>query len=128
MIIQVILTAGLTLCAVYAFLQKKDSRYLNLVIYGASIVGTYFVWLPEHTTTIAQTLGVGRGTDLVLYLWLLISIVIGFNVHVKLSREAHKTTLLARYIALMTAHDQELRAQPSFDEPDLRKPTVDANV
>lgn len=106
MIIQLILTLGLVFCGAYALLQKKEARYLTVVIYAAVIVGIYFVWFPDHTTAIARTVGVGRGADLVLYVWILISIVIGFNLHVKLASQARRTTLLARRVAILTAQPE----------------------
>jgi len=107
MTIQVLLTMGLLLCAAYAFLQAKVSAYLHAVIYVAALAGTYFVWFPQHTTAVAQALGVGRGADLVLYLWVVISIAIGFNLHVKLARESRRTTLLARHLAIRDAREPD---------------------
>ncbi len=112
MTIQVLLTLGLLLCAAYAFLQVKVSAFLHVVIYTAALAGTYFVWFPEHTTVVAQLLGVGRGADLVLYLWVVISIAIGFNLHVKLATESRKTTLLARHIAIRDAWEPERAGTP----------------
>jgi hypothetical protein len=100
MTIRVLLTSGLLICALYAYAQTRYSRYLGVVVYLVTAVGIYFVWFPEHTTVIAQLIGLGRGTDLLLYVWVLLSFLISIHIHVRIRAESERITLLAREIAL----------------------------
>lgn len=73
MIAQYSLTAGLAVIAVIAFMQIKKAIIICSSIMIAAVFGIYLVWVPEQATVIAQHVGIGRGTDLVLYIWILIS-------------------------------------------------------
>ena len=50
---------------------------------------------------LADLVGVGRGADLILYLWVLISLLILFNLHLKLRSQMELITELAREVALL---------------------------
>lgn len=110
MIIQILLTLGLSFCVLYALFQKRESKYLNALMYLVAVVGTYFVWLPDHATRAAHLVGVGRGADLVLYLWVLVTIIIGLNLHLKLQTEKRRTTLLARHLAMRGALEPDAKS------------------
>ena len=103
--IQLILTGALMLCAWYGLVQQSPSRAISGVILLISVLGVYFVWLPDHATTIAQYLGVGRGADLVLYVWVVLSLAILLNLHLKLTAQLQLITALARHVALQEALD-----------------------
>jgi hypothetical protein len=103
MIIQVILTVGLLSCLLYALLQRQRSRFISLAIAVAALVGIYFVLVPESTSRLALLVGVGRGTDLILYCWLVISLMVSISLHFKILRLQSAITELAREIALQAA-------------------------
>ena len=71
-----------------------------LVVYALSAAGLYFVWFPEQTTMIAHVVGVGRGADLLFYCWLLASLIVMFNLHIKANEQLRMLTDLARALAL----------------------------
>ena len=74
------------------------------VLSGAvSLLGFYFVWIPSHATRVAELFGIGRGADLVLYLWVCISLIVLLNLHLKLRTQHELLTALARSIALANA-------------------------
>ncbi len=100
MIIQFVLSAGLLVCLVYAFLQKERSAVMSAAITAASAVGCVFVWMPELSSDIAGLLGVGRGADLILYCWVIITLFIALNLHLKLNAQNEALTELVRAIAL----------------------------
>lgn len=100
MIIQWVLISGLILALGYAFLQRKKSRLVSAVIGAISIAGIYLVLYPEHTTTIANFLGVGRGADLVTYCWILISLAISLNLQFKILHLHGVITTLTRELTL----------------------------
>lgn len=100
MIIQTFLVVGLLLCLFYAFLHRGRSRLIGFLMTSVSLAGIYFVVWPEHTTEIARHLGVGRGADLVLYCWLVISLIVSLNLRFKILALESAVTRLARELAL----------------------------
>ena len=111
MIIQVLLICGLLLCLLYAFMQSQKSRLLSKAILIVALTGIYLVLFPEHTNALAHFVGVGRGADMVLYCWLVISIIVSMNLQLQILQLQRFITELAREIAL-------LGAQRSPDEGD----------
>jgi len=101
--IQILLTLGLLGALVYASVQQVAPRPVTLAFAAVVILGVYFVWMPDHTTVIAQWLGVARGTDLLIYIWILISIFVGVNLHLKIRSARAEITELARAMALASA-------------------------
>jgi hypothetical protein len=100
MIIQVLLTLGLVVLILYAYAQRATSRLIPVAMTTIGVVGLYFVWLPDHANDLAHLIGVGRGADLVLYCWILISLIVALNLHIVARSNLRLITELARYIAL----------------------------
>ncbi len=116
---QVLLTAGLVGAWIYVFVQSGLSLSFRFAIYAVLLCGTYFVWLPTHATTVANLLGIGRGADLVFYLWIVVSLAVLINLHLKLRRNLILLTQLARHLAIA----QPLAATPPASDAD---PSADA--
>lgn len=104
MIIQVLLSLGLLVFVLYAFLQRKKSRLVSVLITLISFVGLYFVFYPQRSTDLAHALGVGRGADLIIYCWILISLAISLNLQFKILRLHGVVTELVRELALREPH------------------------
>jgi len=100
MIVQIVLTLGLLLCLAYAFMQRQKSRLVSFAISIVAIAGIYFVQVPESANQLAHFAGVGRGADLILYCWLVISLVVSINLQFKILKLQGALTDLAREIAL----------------------------
>ena len=98
--IKILLTLGLTAALIYASVQKLMPRAVTGTFALLVAVGVYFVWMPAHTTIVARWLGVGRGTDLLIYLWIVLTLIVGLNVHLKIQSIRAEITELARAIAL----------------------------
>ncbi|MCV2353662.1 DUF2304 domain-containing protein [Paucibacter sp. B2R-40] len=114
MIMQFILISGLLACLIYAFLQRQKSRLISALLAVISILGIVFVSTPELTNVLAKFVGIGRGADLILYCWLLISIVVSVNLQMKILSIHKNITDLTRELALMRPQSQ-LR---EIDRPD----------
>lgn len=69
MIAQLLLTALLTLVLVYAWSAHRTVPIIGLLASGAALAGLYFVWVQEHATALAALVGIGRGSDLIVYIW-----------------------------------------------------------
>jgi small membrane protein len=105
MIIQVILIVGLLLCLAYAFLQRQKSRLVSVGIAVVAFAAIYFVLVPERTNQLAHLVGVGRGADLILYCWLVISLIVSVNLQFKILRLQGLITDLAREMTLRAAQE-----------------------
>jgi hypothetical protein len=93
----------LTGVAVYAASERRRSPIVALLSIIAAAAGLYFTWTPDHATQVAMWAGVGRGVDLVLYIWVCISLIVLLNLHLKLRSQMELVTVMARTIALAEA-------------------------
>ena len=64
------------------------------------LVAAVAVWWPNSTTILANTFGIGRGTDLVLYISLMIIFYILFRLNVKIEGLNRGLTKMVRKGAL----------------------------
>jgi small membrane protein len=103
MIAQVVLSLLLGTVLVYAWAEYKRSPIVAGLSFAVSLLGFYFVWIPSHATGVAELFGIGRGADLILYLWVCISLIVLLNLHLKLRTQHELLTTLARSIALASA-------------------------
>ena len=87
----------------YAASERRRSPVVALLSTIAAAAGLYFTWGPDHATQVAIWAGVGRGVDLVLYIWVCISLIVLLNLHLKLRSQMELITVLARTIALAEA-------------------------
>ena len=93
---------SILLCGILVYAWSEFSRAPIIGILGmvTAAMGIYFVWLPSHATWLAREAGIGRGVDLVLYIWVVISLLVILNLHLKLRAQMELITILARQIAI----------------------------
>jgi hypothetical protein len=120
MIAQLLLTALLTLVLVYAWSAHRTVPIIGLLASGAALAGLYFVWVQEHATALAALVGIGRGSDLIVYIWVVISLLIILNLHLKLRLQLDMITRLARAVAIDRARERRHEAVP----PRKRRPVM----
>ncbi len=108
MIAQLLFTLALCGAWIYVMVQTRLSGLVRLAFYAVISAGIFFVWVPQEATRLANLLGIGRGADLVYYIWIIISLAVFINVHLKLRQTLTLVTQLARHIAITEAD----RAQP----------------
>jgi hypothetical protein len=96
--------AGLLL---YAFGQRRRSAPLSYGIMVTAAIGAVLVVFPDLTTAVANAVGIGRGADLIFYLFMLIAFAAIANLHLRMRAQAEVVTLLAREIALATARSPD---------------------
>jgi hypothetical protein len=120
MIAQLLLTALLALVLAYAWSAHRTVPLIGVLASGAALAGLYFVWVPEHATALAALVGIGRGTDLIVYTWVVISLVIMLNLHLKLRLQLDMITRLARTVAIDRAKESRREAVP----PRKRRPVM----
>ena len=103
MIAQFILSILLAGIVVYAWSEYARSPAVAVLTLLVASAGLYFVWMPEHSTQLAETVGIGRGVDLILYVLFCLSLIVLLNLHLKLRTQMEAITTLARQLALAQA-------------------------
>jgi hypothetical protein len=103
MIAQLALSALLAAILLYAWSEYRRSPAVAVMTLAVTSAGMYFVWMPEHSTELAELVGIGRGVDLILYTWVCISLIVLLNLHLKLRTQMELITTLARKIAIAEA-------------------------
>jgi hypothetical protein len=98
--IRILLTVGLLVFLVYGTSQRGKSGFVFYATLAIGAAGLFFVWMPEQANDLAYLLGVGRGADLILYCWILTSLIMALNLHVLIRENQQVTTELARQLAL----------------------------
>ena len=76
MIAQAVLSLLLCSVLVYSWAEHRRSPTVALMSGTAAVAGLYLVWFPSHSTRVAELIGIGRGADLILYMWVCISLII----------------------------------------------------
>lgn len=90
----------------YAARAWRHSRLIATSLLGAALVALVFVWMPEVSNRLAHLMGVGRGADLVLYLYCSISFILLLDLSMKIKAQHELITLLARELALQSASNR----------------------
>ena len=120
MIAQAILSLLLSGVLVYAWAEYRRSPVVASLSVAVSLAGLFFVWVPSESTRVAELVGIGRGADLILYLWVCISLIVLLNLHLKLRTQQDMITKLARAIALanvVTPHEDVMGVVPDVPQP-----------
>lgn len=103
MIAQLILSALLGGLMLYAIKAAHKSPFVGGMAVAVALVGLYVVWVPSHASIVAEWVGIGRGADLILYVWAAVSLIVMLNLHLKLRSQMELITALARNVALRDA-------------------------
>jgi small membrane protein len=118
MIAQFVLTALLTCLLLYAVKEARKSPAVGIMNIIAAIGGLFVVWVPNHASAVAEWAGIGRGADLILYVWAALSLIIMLNLHLKLRSQLQLITGLARALALLNVtYTREAAMKTSKPDP-----------
>jgi hypothetical protein len=119
-IIKLLLLGALALSA-YTLVHGRRTALSLLVRRAIALlaiaVGTVAVLFPDLVTRVAHVVGVGRGTDLVVYLLCVTFLFTTIGLHLRLASLNDKYVELARRIALDGARDQVAPAQAELVAP-----------
>lgn len=126
MIAQALLTILLGGVLVYAWVEYRRSPLVGALSILAGLAGLYFVWMPSHSTRVAEFVGIGRGVDLILYLWVCISLTVMLNLHLKLRAQQETITKLARSIATANVAAAAQEAPPAVTAEEAPEPAPPA--
>jgi len=103
MIFKIVLSVALILLGLYAYSQKSRSRFVAWAMLIVCVLGELFVLYPEFSNEIARLVGVGRGADLIMYCFIVASLGLILNLHLRLHAITEDMTTLARKMALNSA-------------------------
>lgn len=121
MIISIVLSAMMLAALAAGLALRRRAPALGIALALAAAAGLYFVWMPDHLSAVANAMGVGRGTDLLLYLWVALTMLAFAGVVLELRYLRRQLTLLARELALQRARDaasiRSGAASPPRDPP-----------
>jgi hypothetical protein len=118
--IQVILIALSILAAITGSIAFRSKLAYRLLAVAFFFLTVGFVLFPDWTSEIARFVGVGRGTDLLLYLTIFAGVHSCLLLYVRTRRVERKLTALVRELALRNA---EYPPHPEYHsgEPTLTK-------
>lgn len=118
---QIFLIGGIALLIIYLFRIKTllNERIIYIFLSG---LGIFFILNPNSTTLIANFFGIGRGTDLVLYLFVLLGIFHAVDNSSECKKTTQQLTSIIRYEAIQNAVHGPL-SLPNGDQPRLKGPS-----
>jgi hypothetical protein len=119
MTIKILLLAAFVVLSVAAARLGPSPRHLavrRLLGTGLLLAAVVAVLHPDSVTAVAHRVGVGRGTDLVLYALVVVSAMTWLGMYRRLSELEARLTRLVRFQALAeAARDDARRAGPTID-------------
>lgn len=86
----------------YVF-KNKSALATRIVSISILFVVTFFVVFPELSTSIANYLGVGRGVDMSIYLFICLATILFFRMYSKTKDLDQQITKIVRNIAIDNA-------------------------
>lgn len=124
MLIQILLVVGVAVLALLFLRNRNAMRFragkkLLLLLFSLAFVAS--VAFPEMLTAVANLVGVGRGTDLLLYALVVAFLFVALNTYLKFRDIEARQARLARYVALLEARsarqDQDAAGSAGSHEP-----------
>lgn len=106
MIIKFLLIAALTSAVIFAMRTQPRGNHLAIRRIAGSLflaTGAFSVLFPQSTTVVANLVGVGRGTDLLLYMLVVAFMFVAIGLHQRIHALERRNTDLARELAIRTA-------------------------
>lgn len=106
MLIQVVLLAAVASCLIL-FVRAKNGVRLRaskrLAFVGFLLLNVYAILRPDDVARFANALGVGRGTDLLVYLLVMTFVFVVISFYLRLKDGERRLTELARTMAVRDA-------------------------
>lgn len=101
MIIQFILIAILLTTLFFALIRREKAPLIALWIMLLSCGGILLVIFPSIAQTLATSVGINRGVDLIIYLFMAIMLIVLLDVYVRLQATLEMVTILVRQMSLL---------------------------
>jgi small membrane protein len=105
--IQLILISGFLFTGLFYFVRLRNRIADLLLLFTIVLAAVVCVLFPEWTNVLAHKLGVGRGADMVFYLFILLFYFILLKLYARMRKLEEQLTILIRNDALRNAVDQK---------------------
>lgn len=100
----------LAILIIYLFVRNSSFRsFYRVFILFALVAGVVAVLVPELTTRVAQFVGIGRGTDLVVYIFIVVVFLKMLTTDEKVNSQQEQITELVRKNAIDNARKCEAK-------------------
>jgi len=112
-VIQFLLLAGTLLLGIVLFRGKPSAGHLafrRLLALFVVVIGATSILFPGLVTSLANLIGVGRGTDLVLYVSVLAFLFVTVGMYQRMSSLEERCVALARKLAIIEAQRDHSKA------------------
>ena len=113
MIIRFLLLAGLATIGWLVFLRRNKLPIHIVVVFGLLGAGGWAVLFPDQTDTIANYVGVGRGVDLITYVFEITALFVLIHYYTKFVELQRQLTELTREMAILRADLDRERRPPA---------------
>ncbi len=107
MIIKILLTLLCSILLFYSLRSTSKHRFSKSVITLIIVIGYFAIWNPNSTTYIANLMGVGRGTDLLLYILIITNLYTLSKIKLKFEEQDEKLTILSRKVAIIQVDENK---------------------
>ncbi|MCB1688806.1 MAG: DUF2304 domain-containing protein [Halioglobus sp.] len=114
MIIQPIISLALLGILFFTLTQSGGGYVLRLAMIVSVLSGIVLTWMPALSSVIANYLGVGRGADLIFYIWILVSMLALVSLYFSINQSKKQITELARALALHIAETDTRQVSPKM--------------
>ncbi len=112
MIIRVLMLAGLAAIGWLVFLRRNRMPIHIVVVFGLLAAGAWAVLFPEMTDEVANAVGVGRGVDLITYIFEVAALFVLIHYYTKFVELQRQITDLTREMTILRS-DLERERQSS---------------
>lgn len=116
MIIRLLLLFGLASIGWFVFLKRNRLPFHIVIVFAMLGLAGVAVVFPDLTQTAANLVGVGRGTDLVLYVSVVAIMFVLVHYYTKFVELQRKLTDMTREVAILRT-EVERGSKPSGDVP-----------
>lgn len=103
--IKIILFIPLLLLIILMLPKFRRHTMSKLIMILISLLGILFILFPSLSSRLANYVGVGRGTDLIIYLFMIFSFLYGIFIYAKLRMIQQNQTEIIKNIAIQQARD-----------------------
>ena len=109
MIIRILLLAGLVATGWLVFLRRNKLPFHIVTVFALLGGGALAIVFPDITSNLANTVGVGRGADLVTYLLEIASLFVLTHYYTKFVELQNQLTQVTRELAILRAELERMQ-------------------
>jgi small membrane protein len=105
--IKILLVIPLLLIIFSLFKNRQSNTLYRTVLALIASMGIFFIIFPELMTFFANKVSVGRGTDLLIYIFIIMFFVVSMLMYSKMRKIEATQTSIIRHLAIQNAVKKE---------------------